>query len=178
MSPADRVIVARIAGAHGIKGEVRLKSYTEVPMAVVGYAPLAAPDGRRFEIVAARAASGTSADVLVVRIKGIADRAAAQALGGIELSVARDRLPATERDEFYHADLIGLAAATVAGRPLGTVVAVQNYGAGDLLEIAARRGAAILVPFTKAMVPTVDVAGGRVVVDPPPGLIDEDEVAG
>jgi 16S rRNA processing protein RimM len=168
---AGRVTVARIGAAHGIKGEVRVKPLTEDPTAVATYGPLETDDGRRFEIEALREA-GT---MLVVRFKGVADRNAAEALTGLALSVPRERLPETGDDEFYHADLIGLAAATVDGAPLGTVVAVQNFGAGDLLEIAPPAGKTILLPFTAAVVPEIDVAGGRVIVAPPPGLLDEDE---
>lgn len=172
MSPRKQVLVGQIGAAHGVKGEVRLKSYTSAPMAIVDYAPLTAPDGRAFEIEAARPAAGTSPDVLVVRFKGINDRDAAAALNGVQLSVSRDRLPATEEDEFYHADLIGLAAVTTAGEALGTVIAIEDHGAGDVLEIAPARGETVLVPFTRAAVPTVDIAGGRVVVDPLPGLTE------
>jgi len=172
MSPVRQVVVGQVGAAHGVKGEVRLKSFTQSPMDIAGYAPLTAADGRRFEIEAARPAAGRSSDVLVVRFKGVGDREAAEALNGIQLSVSRDRLPETQEDEFYHADLIGLAATTVSGEVLGTIVAIEDYGAGDILEIAPRRGAPILVPFTQAAVPVVDVAGGRVVVDPPPGLIE------
>jgi 16S rRNA processing protein RimM len=169
---SDAIVVAQIGAAHGIKGEVRLKSFTQVPMDVAGYGPLAAEDGRSFEIVAARPASGGSRDMLVVRFKGVDDRTAAEALNGIGLLLARERLPKPTPDEFYHADLIGLAAETASGAPLGTVVAVQNYGAGDLLEIAPLRGAPLLVPFTRRAVPAVDIGTGRVIVDPPPGLTE------
>jgi 16S rRNA processing protein RimM len=178
MRAADRVVVAQFGAAHGIKGEVRLKSFTGVPAEVAAYGQLEAPDGRRFEIEAARPAAGTSPDMLVVRLKGVGDRNAAEALNGIELSVSRDRLPPAGADEYYHADLIGLAAATAAGEALGTVIAVHNYGAGDLLEIAPRRGATFLLPFTRAAVPEVDIAAGRIVVEPPPGLLDEGESDG
>jgi 16S rRNA processing protein RimM len=168
----ERVVLARFGAAHGVRGEVRLKSYTERPLAVIDYGPLEAADGRTFRLKAARPAAGTSADMLVVVVEGVTDRNAAERLNGIELSVPRDRLPATGADDFYHADLVGLVAATPGGEQLGTVIAVQNHGAGDLLEIASPAGAPILVPFTKANVPTVDIAGGRLIVDPPPGLLD------
>jgi 16S rRNA processing protein RimM len=175
MSPKNHVVVGRIGAAHGIKGEVRLKSFTEAPMDIAGYSPLLAPDGRSFEIERARPAAGASADMLVVHFKGIDDRDAAEALNGVELSVPRERLPEAAEDEFYHSDLIGLVAETVAGEALGTVIAVENYGAGDLLEIAPPRGQTILVPFTRVVVPEVDLAAGRVVVNPPRGLIEESE---
>jgi 16S rRNA processing protein RimM len=170
-------LVARIGAAHGIRGEVRVKTFTQNPLDVVAYGPLASADGRVFEFDSARPAAGTSPDMLVVRFKGIDTRDAAEALNGTELFVRRDRLGETAADEYFHADLIGLAAVTTAGEPLGTVIRVENYGAGDLLEIAPRRGDTLLVPFTKAFVPEVDLAGGRVVIEPPPGLLDggEDE---
>lgn len=167
-----RVILARIGAPHGVRGEVRLKSYAEDPQDVAAYGPLEAPDGRRFTIQALRPAAGKATDMLVVRLEGVADRDAAAALTGVELSVDRDRLPPADDDEFYHADLIGLAAVTLDGARLGRIVAVANYGAGDLLEIAPDRGPVALVPFTKDVVPTVDLAGGRVVVDPPAGAFD------
>ena len=164
--PRD-LVVAEIGAAHGLKGEVRLKSFTGVPADVARYGPLSAADGRTFEIVSARPAAGTSPDMLVVRLKGVADRTAAEALTGTRLSLPYDRLPAAGEDEYYHADLIGLDAVTPEGETLGTIVAVPNYGAGDLIEIAPPRGSAILVPFNRTHVPEVDIAGRRVVVVPP-----------
>ncbi len=160
------VLVAHIGAAHGIKGEVRVKSFTAAPLDLAGYSPLEAADGRRFIVKAARPA-GASPDMLVVRFQGVDDRNAAEALNGLDLSVPRERLPAPEADEFYHADLIGLEAVTPEGAPLGTVIAVPNYGAGDLLEIAPPRGLSLLVPFTRAAVPEIDLAAGRVTVVPP-----------
>jgi 16S rRNA processing protein RimM len=170
---SKNVVVAQVGAAHGVKGEVRLKSFTAVPMDVAAYGALEAADGRLFEIETARPAAAPAGDMLVVHFRGIEDRAAAEALNGVELSVPRARLPEAGDDEFYHADLIGLTAETVSGETLGTVIAVQNYGAGDLLEIAAPGAMPVLIPFTRAAVPTVDVAGGRVVVDPPAGLLEE-----
>jgi 16S rRNA processing protein RimM len=170
---SDRVLIARIGAAHGIRGEVRVKAYTADPQGIGAYGPLAASDGRSFEVASLRPASGPASDMLVVKFKGVADRNAAEALNGVELSVPRDRLPPAEEEEYYHADLIGLEAVTRGGAPLGTVIAVHNYGAGDLLEIAPKRGETLLVPFTRAVVPEVDIGGGRVVVDPPEGLLGE-----
>ncbi len=158
--------MARIGAAHGIKGEVRVKSFTEAPLTLAAYSPLEAADGRRFVIKAARPA-GASPDMLVVRFEGVDDRNQAEALNGLELSVPRARLPEPAADEFYHADLIGLQAVAPEGALLGTVVALPNYGAGDLLEIAPAKGATLLVPFTRAAVPEIDLAGGRVTVVPP-----------
>jgi 16S rRNA processing protein RimM len=168
-----RVVLARFGAPHGVRGEIRLKSYTDVPAAVVGYSPLQTTDGRQVRLTAARAAPGGAADMLVVTVEGIGDRNTAEALNGLELSVARDRLPKIAGDDFYHADLVGLAAETPGGEPLGTVAAVHNHGAGDILEIALPDGAPLLVPFTKAAVPLVEIAEGRLVVDPPAGLVDQ-----
>jgi 16S rRNA processing protein RimM len=161
-----RVCVAQFGAPHGVRGEVRLKSFTADPMAVAQYGPLESEDGaRRFEILGLRPAK----DMLIARLKGVADRNAAEALRNQRLYVAREKLPAADNDEFYHADLIGLAAVSVDGRALGTVVAVQNFGAGDLLEIAPPGAPSVLLPFTKATVPEVDIRGSRLVVDPPEG---------
>jgi 16S rRNA processing protein RimM len=171
--PADAILVARVGAAHGLKGEVRVKALTADPLSIRGYTPLAAADGAAFHVEAARPA-GASPDMLIVRFRGIADRNAAEALNGTELFISRSRLPEpADENEFYHADLIGLAAATVSGDELGTIVAVHNFGAGDILEVAPRRGPTLLVPFTRAVVPAVDLAAKRLVIDPPPGLLDE-----
>jgi 16S rRNA processing protein RimM len=178
MARAGAVVVGRFGAAHGIRGEVRLKSFTQVPVDVAGYGTLTADDGRTFEIMSARSAAGSSSpDMLIVRVKGIDDRTAAEALTNLELSVPADRLPEAADEEFYHADLVGLAAETLSGESLGTVIAVQNYGAGDILEIAPKAGPTILVPFSRRAVPTVDIKGSRVVIDPPAGLFAGDDDA-
>ncbi len=171
----EDVLIGRFGAAHGIKGEVRLKAFVAEPLGIAAYNPLLSADGRAFTIESVRPAAGKSLDMLVVRVRSVRDRNAAEALNGTELFVPRERLPEPEdADEFYHADLIGLAAETVAGEALGTVIGVENYGAGDLLEVAPRRGETLLVPFTRAVVPEVDFAGKRVIIDPPPGLIGDD----
>lgn len=170
----DRVVVAQFGAAHGIRGEVRLKSFTEDPLAVGSYGALASDDGRSFVIASVRPAAGTAPDMLVVRVEGVTTRDQAAALNGLELSVPRAVLPTTEPDEFYHADLIGLDVAMKDRTGAGTVVAVRNFGAGDLIEVAPARGPTFLVPFTRAAVPVVDIAGGRIVIDPPPGLLEDD----
>jgi 16S rRNA processing protein RimM len=158
-----RVCIAQIGAAHGVRGEVRLRAFTEDPLSVSRYGPLETEDGRRFEIEAVRPAK----DMLVARLKGISDRGAAERLTNLRLYVARDRLPKPADGEFYHADLIGLAATTADGAPFGTVRAVHNFGAGDLLEIEpAAGGATVMLPFTEGTVPSVDLARGRVVVAP------------
>ena len=177
MAERRTVVVAQIGAAHGIKGEVRLKPFTDVPGDVAAYGPLTAPDGRVFEIVSVRPAAGSSPGMLVARLKGIEDRNAAEALNGLELSVPQERLPAPAEDEYYHADLIGLDAVSEDGTFLGTIVAVPNYGAGDLLEIAPKRGESLLIPFTAAFVPRVDVKAGRVVVVPPTFVGDDEDAA-
>jgi 16S rRNA processing protein RimM len=157
--------VAQIGAAHGVHGEVRLWSFTEDPMAITRYGPLESEDGARtFEIAAVRPAKGH----LVARLRGVDDRATAERLTNLKLFVPRERLPATEDDEFYHADLIGLAAVDRDGNQWGTVTAVHNFGAGDLIEIQpANGGMSMMLPFTQATVPAVDIKGGRVVVVPP-----------
>ncbi len=161
----DRICIAQIGGAHGIRGEVKLKSFTGDPMAVKEYGPLESEDRTAsFEIEAVRPAKGH----LVARLRGIGDRSAAERLANIRLFVPRSRLPPPAPDEYYHADLIGLAAVTAAGIEIGTVVAVHDFGAGDILELRPHAGGpTILLPFTAAFVPDVDIAGGRIVVAPP-----------
>jgi 16S rRNA processing protein RimM len=164
MTVAAPICVARIGAAHGVRGAVKLWTFTEDPLAVKDYGPLMTKDGaRQFELAQVREAK----DHLVVTLKGIATRDDAERLNGIELYVPRDRLPETDDDEYYHADLIGLAAVNAADEPLGRVIAIHNFGAGDIIEIAPAKGATMLLPFTNAVVPTVDVAGGRVVIELP-----------
>jgi 16S rRNA processing protein RimM len=167
-----RVCVARIGAAHGIRGEVRLHAFTEDPMAVARYGALEAEDrSRTFAIEALRPANG----FLVARLAGIGDRNAAERLKNVSLFVPRDRLPVLdEADDYYHADLIGLAVVHRDGRTLGTVAGLHNFGAGDLIEVEPIGGPAVLLPFTKAVVPVVDVEGRRLVVDPPDGLFAGD----
>jgi 16S rRNA processing protein RimM len=168
---AAQVCVARIGAAHGVRGAVKLWTFTEDPFSVTRYGPLATKDGARaFEVAHARAAK----DHLVATFKGVTNRNEAERLNGIELYVARDKLPATDDDEYYHGDLIGLAAETTGGEPLGKVIAIHNFGAGDIIEIAPKSGATLLLPFTNAVVPTVDIAGGRVLIELP-AEIDGDE---
>jgi 16S rRNA processing protein RimM len=163
------VCVAHIGAAHGLKGEVRLYSFTEEPEAFARYGPLQTADGaRRFDIEKLRAAK----DHFIAKLSGIDDRNAAEALRDVELYVPRTRLPEPEDAEtFYHADLIGLSVVGRTGEALGSVVALHNFGAGDLLEIALKDGSTVLLPFTETAVPIVDVAGGRIVVAPPEGLL-------
>jgi 16S rRNA processing protein RimM len=168
---AASICIARIGAAHGVRGAVKLWTFTEDPLAVLRYGTLATQDGtRQFVVTHAREAKGH----LVATLKGIATRDDAERLNGIELYIARDKLPATGEDEYYHADLVGLAAVNVAGEPLGRVTAIHNFGAGDIIEIAPARGAAMLLPFTNAVVPTVDLAEGRLVIELPAEIEGDD----
>jgi 16S rRNA processing protein RimM len=161
---AERICVAQIGGAHGLRGEVKLKSFTADPMALTGYGPLTTEDGSAtFEIEALRPAR----DHLIARFRGVGDRDTAERLANVRLFVARERLPPLATDEFYHADLIGLTAVTADGSEIGTVVAVHDFGAGDIVEVLpAGGGTSIMLPFTAAFVPSVDLANRRIVVAP------------
>ena len=176
--PPKTVLLGVIIGAQGIRGEVKVKSFTGDPEAVGDYGPLHDAKGRDFRLKVHRLAKG---DVVVASIRGVGDRNAAEALKGTELYVARDALPQPEDGEFYYTDLVGLRVATTDGRELGTVGAVHNFGAGDMLEVKTEGGRSAMVPFTDDAVPEVDIAGGRVVVDPAFWLGDpnrDDEAAG
>jgi 16S rRNA processing protein RimM len=166
MPPPERQLVVGIIGApHGVRGEARVKSFTADPLGLGDYGTLFLPDGRVLELVGGRALKD---DMLVVRFKGIADRDAIKLLTGQNLIIDRANLPATEEeDEFYHADLIGLRVEDQAGSEIGRVTEVHNHGAGDLLVIAPKTGVGtMLLPFTKIAAPVLDIAGGRVVIDP------------
>jgi 16S rRNA processing protein RimM len=170
----DKICVARIGAAHGVRGAVKLWTFTEDPFAVKDYGPLSTKDGARtFEVGSAREAK----DHLVVTFKGFTTRDEAERLNGIELYIPREKLPATGDDEYYHADLIGLAAITTADEPLGRVIAIHNFGAGDLIEIAPPSGTTILLPFSNAVVPTVDISRGRVVIELPQEIEGDDPTA-
>ncbi|MEJ0071351.1 MAG: ribosome maturation factor RimM [Pseudomonadota bacterium] len=157
----ERVCVGQFAGAHGVRGLARLKPFTAQAADVAHYGPVETEDAsRRFALELVGQAKG----VVIVRVDGIADRDAAQALAGTRLYVARARLPAPDADEFYHADLVGLAVASPDGAPLGTIRALHDFGAGDLLELALTDGSAVMVPFSRAVVPEIDLAQRRAVV--------------
>ena len=162
---AKRVLIGRIGSAHGIKGEVRIQSFCADPLAVATYGPLATDRaGLTIEIVASR----LSKTMVIARLKGVSDRNAAEALNGVALYVDRDKLPAEDdADDFYYADLIGLEVRTLEGRAIGTIKAVDDFGAGDVVEIALLTGASALYAFTKANFPEIAVAAGYVVLDPP-----------
>jgi 16S rRNA processing protein RimM len=168
----SQVVLATIGAPHGIRGEVRVKSFTADPASLADYGPLFAADGRTFEIERLRLLKG---DMLVVKFRGVDDRSAAEALNGVELSVERSRLSPAEANEYYHADLIGLQAFDPNDTPVGRVVAVQNFGAGDILEIAPPDGASLLIPFTNAAVPDIDIQAGRITIAPPTETEIEEE---
>ncbi len=170
--PSSRVCLGVITGAHGVRGTVRVRPFTAEPEAVSAYGEVSTEDGtRQFGLTVVGRAP--KAQVLV-RLTGVDDRAAAKALKGTRLYVPRERLPPAGEEEYYHADLIGLAVEEVGGRALGTVKAVHNFGGGDVMEVVAADGASIMVPFTRAVVPVIDLASGRIVIDPPPGLLEEE----
>ncbi len=164
MAEGGKILLGRIGAAHGIKGEVKIASFTGEPLAIAGYGPLTTDrPGLTIEIAAARA-SGTG---VIARIKGVTDRTGVEKLNGVELYIDRAALPAADQDDFYHADLIGLEARLVGGPVIGRVSAMLDYGAGDLIEVRAPGGDTFLYPFTRAVVPEVHVAQGFLVIDPP-----------
>ena len=168
----DLILLGVIGAAHGIKGEVRIKAFTGDPLAIADYGPLTDEKGRRFEIAEIRPAK----EVVVARLKGITSREAAESLNGVNLYVARDRIPAPEdEDEFLQADLIGCAVVGPDGVVLGTVTTVANYGAGDLLDILLPDGRSVLMPFTKAFAPRIDIAARLIEAVPPEGLFEADD---
>jgi len=162
MSGSSRICLGQIGAAHGTTGEVRLRSFTSEPEAITGYGPLETEDGRVLTIESLRPAK----DHFVARLSGIADRDAAEQLTNERLYVPRERLPPTDdADEFYHADLVGLAVVDPAGEVFGTVIAIHNFGAGDLIEVQDQNDRSTRVlPFDKATVPEIDLAAGRIVV--------------
>lgn len=168
----DRVLLGVIGAPHGVRGEVRIKTFTGDPLAIGDYGPLFDESGRSFVIADVRPAK----EVVVARIEGVASREAAEALNGVKLHIERSRLPAVEdEDEFLQADLVGCAVTDAEGGVLGEVRAVANYGAGDLLDIELTDGRSVLMPFTKAFAPRIDIAAKRIEVAPPVGLFEVDD---
>jgi 16S rRNA processing protein RimM len=164
----NRVCVGVVTGPQGVRGAVRIKSFTADPAAVAQYGPLEDEAGeRQFRLRLVGNAKG----VLIAKIAGVGDRDRAEDLRGLRLYLPRAALPPPAEDEYYHADLIGLAAVLADGTPLGQVRAVYDFGAGDTLDIARPKEPPLMVPFTRAIVPEVDLAAGRLVIDPPPGLL-------
>jgi 16S rRNA processing protein RimM len=161
-----------MVGAHGVRGLVKVKAFTAEPADVVAYGPLSDEGGsRRWRLEVVGPAPGKAEGVVLARVEGVKDRDAAQALHGVRLYVERAALPAPDEEEFYHADLIGLRVEDGDGRNLGTVRAVENYGAGDVLDVAGPDGQSFLLAFTRAAVPLVDLAGGRLVAAPPDEVV-------
>ena len=160
----DRVLLGVVAAPHGVRGLVRIKSFTEDPMAVAAYGPLSDESGKKeYRVEALSAARGA----VLARIEGVADRTAAEALRGLRLFVERQRLPHTGEREWYEADLIGLEAVGTDGRNWGKVTAFHDFGAGSVMEVSG----GMMLPFTDEAVPEIDVAGGKVLIDPPAGLL-------
>ncbi|HSP23915.1 MAG TPA: ribosome maturation factor RimM [Saliniramus sp.] len=171
--PANAVALGEFGRAHGLRGEVRLKSFTGDPLAIADYDPLFDDRGKPLRITALRPAPGPAHDMLIASIAGVTDRTPAEALNRRQIYTTRAAISATSEseDEYLLADLIGMSVETTSGEALGRIVAVPDFGAGDLLEIEPlSRGPTALLPFTKAFVPTVDIAGRRVVVDAPDDL--------
>jgi len=170
--PLRRVCVGVVTGPQGVQGAVRIKSFTEIPEDIAGYGPLEDQTGRRqFDLRLCGVAKG----VLIARLPGVEDRDQAKALRGLRLYLPRSALPQPEAEEYYHADLIGLDAVLEDGTRVGRVRAIYDFGAGDTLELARDGASPVLVPFTRAVVPIVEPAEGRLVLDPPPGLLGDDE---
>jgi len=156
------VLVGRFGAPQGVRGEIRIKSYTADPLGIGDYGPLSDETGaQNFEIERLRPLKD---DMVVAKVKGLADRDAAGALTGVSLFVAREKLPPPDEDEFYIADLIGLAAVSPEGQAIGVVKSVLNFGAGDILEVAPASGDTLMLPFTKEVAPSIDFSGGRIVV--------------
>jgi 16S rRNA processing protein RimM len=168
MAAAKQILVGIVTGAHGVTGAVRVKSFTARPEDIGRYGPLVDETGRRFALRRIGAGKG----VLIARLSGVDDRNRAEALRGLRLYLPRAALPPAAADEFYHADLIGLAAVLGDGTAIGRVRAVHDFGAGDTLEIERAHAPPAMVPFTRAIVPVVDLDAGRLVIDPPPGLLE------
>jgi 16S rRNA processing protein RimM len=167
------VLLAAIIGASGLKGAVKAKIFTATPDALTAYGALQDKSGKIFSITAFRTGKPGEA---VISFAGITTREAAEALKGTELFIARDKLPQTEDEEFYHADLIGLEAQDSEGRVIGKIAALHNYGAGDIVEIVRPDGDSVLLAFTRETVPTIDIPGGRVIVAVPEDDEDTDHV--
>ena len=171
-TPRDQVLVGVIVGAHGIKGEVKLKSFTSEPASIDRYGPLQSSLGQQFEITKLKAAK----DDFIASLKGVADRNEAEALKGTELFVSREKLPKLKTNETYAHDLMGLDVMLENGSKMGRLVGMPNYGAGDLLEVAIDGNSeTVLIPFTNAFVPQDDFSNGKIIVNLPDGYLDDDD---
>jgi 16S rRNA processing protein RimM len=170
VAPPEKVCLGTIVGVHGVRGNVRIKSFTAQPADIAAYGAVSDESGaRRFVVTVLGEARGA----VLAKLSGVADRDAAEALRGIRLYVPRTALPKTNEDEFYHADLIGLPVETREGAALGRVSAVHNFGAGDILELRDGAGRELLLPFSDAVVPEIDLKSGRIVAMPPASLLEE-----
>jgi 16S rRNA processing protein RimM len=174
LRPPDRLILMGAFGApQGVRGEIRVKSLTKEPSAIGGYGPLT--DKGRARAFAFETLRPLKDNMLIARVAGVSSREAAEALKGVEIFARRDQLPPPSEDEFYYDDLVGLEAVDAAGERLGRVVSLMNYGAGEVLEIApAQGGETLLLPFTKRVAPRIDFDAGRIVIEPPREVEDED----
>jgi 16S rRNA processing protein RimM len=171
-TPRDQVLVGVIVGAHGIKGEVKLKSFTSDPLSIGRYGPLQSSSGKQFEIAKLK----TAKDDFIASLKNVNDRNEAETLKGVELFAAREKLPKLKTHEVYAHDLMGLDVVLENGTALGKLVAMPNYGAGDLLEVAVDgKAETVLIPFTNAFVPQDDFSSGRIIVNLPEGYLDDDD---
>ncbi len=173
-SPERLILLGVFGAAQGLRGEVRVKSYTEDPKAIGAYGALTDKAGAR--VFAFESLRPLKDEMLVARVTGVSTRESAQALNGVEIFARREQLPPPGEDEFYYGDLVGLAAVTRQGVGLGRVVALSNFGAGDILEIAPEGGAeTLLMPFTRAVALEIDFAHGRIVIEPPREIEGEKE---
>jgi 16S rRNA processing protein RimM len=172
MSTESKICVGQIAGAHGVQGFVRLKSFTEDPYNIFDYKPLTDESGKRVFNISQKKVMN---DHFVVAVDGVKDREAAQALGSVKLYIARSLLPKPKRQEYYQSDLIGLKALDKDGRVYGIVMSVHDYGAGPFIEIGISRRDSFMLPFTNVCVPDVDLKAGTVIISPPEGWLNKDE---
>jgi len=168
-----RVCLGLIVGSKGLRGEVKIKSYTDDPQDVAAYGPVSTDDNRTLSL----AVTGASKGVVIAKMEGVEDRTQAEALKGLKLYVARSALPPPDAQSLYQVDLIGLRAVRTDGDILGTVTAFHNFGAGDLMEVQAEDGKSVLIPFTEAAISEVDIEGRQILITPLPGLFDDIESA-
>lgn len=171
----DKLCLGVITGPHGIRGQVKVKSFTENPKQMTAYGPLTDASGKK---VYTLSVTGTAKGLLIAKIDEVKDRNEAELLKGTELFVAKDKLPETDDDEFYHADLVGLKALEEDGEEFGVVTGLFDFGAGDILEIRRWDGKSVMLPFTMEVVPTIDLDAGHILVIPPLEVSERDEEGG
>jgi 16S rRNA processing protein RimM len=165
------VLLGVVIGAQGLKGEVKVKTFTETPQTLAAYGPLHGKDGHEIRVTFLR----ETKDGAVVQLHGVNDRSSAEAMKGTELFVSRDALPEADAEEFYHADLVGLRAEDTEGRAIGTVRAIHNFGAGTVIEIVRSDGDEVFLPFTRDVAREIDLKGGRIVIAEPQDIEAEKE---